>query len=64
MKHGSPVSFFQYTFVPLILNRGPHDKNFLALINNENFLRGATEQNTRSRQLVMFARASEALRAV
>ena len=42
---------------------GTHDKNFLARINNENFLRGATERNIRSRQEVIFARASEALRA-
>ena len=42
---------------------GPHDRNFLARINNENFLRGPTERNTRQRQAVIFARASEALLA-
>ena len=26
---------------------GPHDRNFLARINSENYLRGATERNTR-----------------
>ena len=29
------------------LNQGPHDRNFLVCINNENFLRGAIERNTR-----------------
>ena len=50
----------------ILLNRkllGPHDRNFLVHINNENFLRGATERNIRSKQKVIFARASEALRA-
>ena len=41
----------------------PYDRNSLVCINNENFLRGATEQNTRLRQEVIFARASEAMRA-
>ena len=44
-------------------NQGPHDRNFLARSNNENFLRGAIERNTRLRQEAIFARASEALRA-
>ena len=30
-----------------IVDHGPQDRNFLARINNENFLRGATERNTR-----------------
>ena len=50
----------------ILLNRellGPHDRNFLVHINNENFLRDATERNIRSKQEVIFARASEALRA-
>ena len=41
-----------------------HDRNFLARINNENCLRGAIEPNTRLRQEAIFARASQALRAV
>ena len=28
-------------------NLGPHDRNLFVRINNENFLRGATERNTR-----------------
>ena len=27
--------------------QGPHDRNFLVCITNKNFLRGATERNTR-----------------
>ena len=27
--------------------QGPHDRNFFARINNENFLSGANERNTR-----------------
>ena len=38
-------------------------RNFLACINNQNFLRGATEQNTHQRQEIIFARAYEALTA-
>ena len=45
-----------------LCNLGPNDRNFLNRINNENFVRGTTEQNTRLRQDVSFARASEALR--
>ena len=43
-------------------DQGPHARSFLARINNENFLRGANERNTRLRQEGIFARASEALR--
>ena len=50
--------------LPQVTNQGPHDRNFLARINNENFLSGANERNTRQRQEVIFARASKALRAV
>ena len=42
---------------------GPHDRNFFIRINNEKFLRGATERNTHQRQEVIFVRASEALKA-
>ena len=38
-------------------------EKFFARINNESFLRGANERNTRKRQEVIFARAFEALRA-
>ena len=48
----------------VIRAQGPHDRNFLARINNENFLRGANERNTRLRQEVIFSGASKALRAV
>ena len=30
-----------------IANQGQHDRNFLSRINNEDFLRNATERNTR-----------------
>ena len=49
---------FSYLQVTLL---GPHDRNFLVRINHEKFSRYATEQNTRLRQEVIFARTSEAL---
>ena len=56
-----PVVKIQSVFVQW--NLGLHDRNFRARINNENFLRGATERNTYKRQEVIFARGFEAARA-
>ena len=43
------VSMVGKCFVSITLeeHQGPHDRKFLARINYENFLRGATERNTR-----------------
>ena len=54
----SAFSSFSYLCIIIIMraatlrnyntsDQGPYDRNFLVRINNENFLRGATERNTR-----------------
>ena len=40
-------SLFANVPVNFTIDLGPHDRNFLARINNENFLRCANERNTR-----------------
>ena len=65
------IFFFIILFIDLLiidwlisyLDLDPYDRSFLVHIINENFLTGATERNTCQRREIIFARASEALRA-